>query len=100
MIYGNTLSALDNIALAFMEMIADYEDRMLAGNQYSDFLRNLGAHAIAVDEINRKGEKTLAVVPFSEKEPDDVPSILEIKSSNKTLEIPLVARVMEKFRAE
>jgi hypothetical protein len=72
----------------------------LAREQYSNFLRDLGAHAIAVDEVKRKGQKTFAVVAFFTQQPDDVPVMLEVKNGKTTLEVPLVARVMEKFKPE
>lgn len=80
--------------------MASEREANLGREQHSDFLRKLGAHAISVDEISRKGEKTFAVVAFFEKKPENVPGTLKIKSGKKTVEIPLVARVMEKFRAE
>jgi hypothetical protein len=72
----------------------------LARKQHSDFLRDLGAHAIAVDEVRLKGERTFAVIAFFEEKPDRAPSTLEVKSGKRTLKVPLIARVMEKFRPE
>jgi hypothetical protein len=72
----------------------------LARTQHADFLRQLGAHAIAVDEVKRKGDTDFAVIAFFEAKPDDVPRTLEVKSGKKTLEVPLVARVQEKFKPE
>lgn len=61
---------------------------------------DLGAHGITVDEIKRKGEKSFAVVALFSEKPGDVPDMLKVQSGKKTLEVPLVARVMEKFRPE
>ena len=72
----------------------------LARDQHSDYLRKLGAHAIAVDEVKRKGETDFAVVAYFEEKPDDVPPTLEVKAGKKTLAVPLIARVQEKFRPE
>ncbi|MBC7929464.1 MAG: hypothetical protein H7Z38_02755 [Rubrivivax sp.] len=72
----------------------------LAREQHSEFLRKLGAHAIAVDEIKRNGEKTFGVIAFCEKKPGEVPKTLEVKSGKKTLEVPLAIRVAEKFKPE
>lgn len=80
--------------------MASEREANLAREQHSDLLRSLGAHAIAVDEVRRKGEKTFAVIAFFEKKPDGVPSTLEVKSGKRSTEVPLVARVMEKFRPE
>jgi hypothetical protein len=80
-------------------MISEKEAN-LAREQYSNFLRDLGAHAIAVDEVKRQGQKTFAVVAFFTQQPDDVPATLEVKKGKTTLEVPLVARVIEKFKPE
>lgn len=81
-------------------LMADEEEANLAREQHADFLRDLGAHGITVDEIKRKGEKSYAVVAFFEQKPADLPDMLKVQSGKKTLEVPLVARVMEKFRPE
>lgn len=80
--------------------MADEQEANLAREQHADFLRDLGAHGITVGEIKRKGEKSYAVVAFFEEKPDDVPDMLKVQSGKKTLEVPLVARVREKFRPE
>lgn len=80
--------------------MASEKEANLAREQCSDFLRDRGAHAIAVDEIKRKGEKTFAVIAFFEKKPEDVPGVLEVKRGKAAVQVPLVARVMEKFRPE
>ena len=81
--------------------MANEREANRAREQHSDLLRELGAHAIAVDEISRKGEKTFAVVAYFEKKPAaGFPAALEIKSGKRALEVPLVARVVEKFRPE
>lgn len=80
--------------------MASEKEADLAREQHSDFLRNLGAHGITVNEIKRKGEKSFAVVALFEEKPDDVPDMLKVLSGKKTLEVPLVARVTEKFKPE
>ena len=80
--------------------MANEKEANLAREQHSDFLRDLGAHGIAVDEVERKGEKSFAVVAFFEQQPDSVPETLAVKSGAKTLTVPLVARVTEKFKPE
>lgn len=69
-----------------------------AREQHSDFLRDLGAHGITIDEVKRKGEKSFAVVALFEQKPDDFPDTLTVQSGKKTLEVPLIARVIEKFK--
>ena len=80
--------------------MADEKEANLARDQHADFLRDLGAHGITVDEIKRKGEKSYAVVAFFEEKAADVPATLKVQSGKKTLEVPLIARVMEKFQPE
>jgi hypothetical protein len=75
-------------------------DANLAREQHSDFLRRLGAHAIAVDEVPRKGGKDFGVIAFFEKKPAGAPSTLQVKRGKTTVEIPLVTRVQEKFKPE
>lgn len=80
--------------------MASEREANLGREQYSDFLRELGAHAIAVDEVSRKGEKTFAVVAYFEKKPQDAPPTLKVRSGKRTVEVPLAARVMERFKPE
>ena len=82
--------------------MASEQEANLAREQYSDFLRkDLGAHAITVDEIKRKGEKTFGVIALVEEKPDQpVPDVLEVTKGTKTLKVPLSVRVKEKFKPE
>jgi hypothetical protein len=80
--------------------MANEKEANLAREQHSDFLRDLGAHGITVDEVKRKGEKSFAVVALFSEQPDSVPETLAVKSGAKTLAVPLVARVAEKFKPE
>ncbi|HEV7474869.1 MAG TPA: hypothetical protein VGN90_12525 [Pyrinomonadaceae bacterium] len=80
--------------------MASEKEADLAREQHSDFLVDLGAHGITIDEVKGKGPKSFAVVAFFEKQPDEVPETLKVRSGKKTLEVPLVARVKEKFRPE
>ena len=80
--------------------MANEKEANLARAQHSDLLRDLGAHGITVDEVKRKGEKTFAVIAFFEKKPDKLPGQLEVKSGKKTVTVPLIGRVMERFKPE
>ena len=80
--------------------MASEKEADLAREQHSDYLSNLGAHGITIDEVNRKGRKSFAVVALFEEKPDDFPDTLEVRSGKKTLEVPLVARVTEKYRPQ
>lgn len=80
--------------------VASEKDADLARQTHEAFLRDLGAHGITIDEIKRKGSKSFAVVALFENEPVQMPDTLEIRKGKKTLTVPLVARVTEKFRPE
>jgi hypothetical protein len=65
-----------------------------AREQHSDYLRDLGAHAIAVDKIKRGGEDTFGVIAYYEKKPSDsVPDSLEIEHNGKKKKVPLTMRI-------
>jgi len=72
----------------------------LARERHSNSLQGMGAHALAVDEIQRKGQKTFAVIAFFEHKPEKIPQTLRVKTGKRTLEVPLVARVSERFKLE
>jgi hypothetical protein len=80
--------------------MASEKEADLAREQHSDFLLELGANGITIDEVKRGGEKSFAVVALFEKKPEEVPDTLKVRSGKKTLEVPLVARVSEKFRPQ
>jgi hypothetical protein len=80
--------------------MASEKEAESARREHSEFLRRKGAHAVSVEEVSRGGEKTFRVVAFFEREPGDVPDSLKIGSGKKEREVPLVARVAERFQPE
>jgi hypothetical protein len=72
----------------------------LAREEHSDFLVGLGAHAISVEQIEEDGKKTFAVTAFVEKKTKALPDELEVKTGNKTVKVPLLVQVQEKFKPE
>jgi len=80
--------------------MANEEQANLAREQHADFLRNLGAHGITIDEMKQRGEKTFAVIALFDHQPEEIPDTLEIKRGKKVMTVPLVARVAKKFKAE
>lgn len=80
--------------------MASEKEADLAREQHSDFLVDLGAHGITIDEVKFKGEKSFAVVAFFEEKPAEFPDTLKVQRGKKTLEVPLIARVTEKFKPE
>lgn len=80
--------------------MANETEANLAREQHADFLRDLGAHGITIDEVKRSGEQTFAVIALFDYQPENVPDTLEIRRGKKTMAVPLVARVTEKFKPE
>lgn len=76
--------------------MASEKEANLAREHYSDFLSELGAHSIGVDEIKREGKKGFAVIAFFDKKPSKaVPETLKVKSGKLTLDVPLVVEIMK-----
>ena len=80
--------------------MASEKEADLAREQNSDFLAGLGAHGVTIDEVKRKGERSFVVIALFEQKPDEVPDTLEVQIGKRTLQVPLVARVTEKFKPE
>ncbi len=80
--------------------MANENEANQAREQHSEFLRDLGAHGITIDEVKRKGEKSFAVVALFEQKPEDFPDTLTVRSGEKTLQVPLIVRLIEKFKPE
>jgi hypothetical protein len=80
--------------------MASEKEANLAREQFSDYLRKLGAHGLTVDEVKRKGETSFALIAYFDQPPECLPKQLEVKKGGQTLEVPLIAKVMEKFQPE
>ena len=80
--------------------MANEKEANLAREQHADFLRDLGAHGITIDEMKQRGEQTFAVVALFDHAPEQIPDTLEIKRGKKVMTVPLVARFAKKFKAE
>jgi hypothetical protein len=72
----------------------------LARERHSVYLRALGAHAIAVDQVRQKGRRTYGVVALFDKPPRAMPTTLRIKTGRKTVVVPLIARKAQRFKLE
>jgi hypothetical protein len=76
--------------------MANEKEANLAREQHSDFLRELGAHSIAVDEVGRGAAKGFAVIAFFARKPAKaLPETLEIKSGKRAVAVPLVLEIMK-----
>jgi hypothetical protein len=77
--------------------LASEKEANLARQQHSDFIRRLGAHSIGVDKPKGQGEAGFAVIAFFERQPSKtIPQTLEIRTGQKTLEVPLVVEIMKR----
>ncbi|MDT4897205.1 MAG: hypothetical protein QOH25_2282 [Acidobacteriota bacterium] len=76
--------------------MASEKEANLARTQYSDFLRELGAHSIGVDERKRQEEPGFAVIAFFDKRPSKtVPQTLKVRSGKQTIAVPLEVEIMK-----
>ena len=74
--------------------MATEEEAHLAREQHSEFLRNSGAHAIAVDRMQRHKAGTFGVIAFFEEEPSQTfPDSLEIEQDGKKKKVPLTKKI-------
>ena len=80
-----------------MILMASEKEANLAREQYSDFLKRLGAHSIGVDRLKGKDETGFAVIAFFARKPAKTfPQTLEIESGQKTIAVPLMAETMKR----
>lgn len=78
--------------------MATEKQAQMAKNKHLDFLDKLGAHSVLVDKVNIDGKITFAVLAYTDKKIKNVPLQLQIESGKKTLNVPLVISVEEKFK--
>ena len=64
-----------------------------ARKEHSEYLQELGAHAITVDKVEDKGEETFGVIAYYEESPEESPETLEIQYRGKRKEIPLKVEI-------
>ena len=69
-----------------------------AREQYAELLRERGAHAISVE--NTDEPTAFAVIAFFDKKPRNLPRALKITTRKGTREVPVVARIAERFKPE
>ena len=80
--------------------MANEKEANLAREEHADFLRDLGAHGITIDEVEQSGKQTFAVVAMFDRKPKEIPDSLQLRRGKKIMQVPLVARVAEKFKPE
>jgi hypothetical protein len=72
-----------------------------AREQHADYLKSSGAHAIAVDRIERDGADTFGVIAFYENEPDrPLPDSLEIEQDGIKKSVPLATVITPRATLE
>jgi hypothetical protein len=68
---------------------------------YSDYLKDSGAHAIAVDKITGGGADAFGVIAFYEKQPDSpLPDSLEIEQDGNKKSVPLATMIAPRAKPE
>jgi hypothetical protein len=81
--------------------MATEEEAHKARELHSDYLKDSGAHAIAVDKIKRGGEDAFGVIALFEKEPDDpLPDSLEIEQDGNKKRVPLATMITPRATLE
>ena len=72
-----------------------------AREQHSDYLKDSGAHAIAVDKVTGGGNDAFGVIAFYEKEPDGpLPDSLEIEQNGIKKSVPLATMITPRATLE
>jgi hypothetical protein len=88
---------MKNLFEAGVLILASEKEANTAREQYSDFLRGLGAHSIGVDKLKGQKKTGFAVIAFFERQPSQtVPATLEIKSGQSTIPVPLTVEIMKR----
>lgn len=77
------------------------EEAHEAREKHSDYLQQLGAHAIGVDEIDHEGAPSFGVMAYFESEPNDsIPDTLEIDHKGTTKRVPLITIITSRASLE
>jgi hypothetical protein len=81
--------------------MATLEEANEAREKHSDYLQQVGAHAIGVDEINHEGSQTFGVIAYFESEPNDpIPDTLVIDQQGTTKRVPLTTVITSRASLE
>jgi len=81
--------------------MATEEEAHQAREEHSDYLRESGAHAIAVDKLKRDGENSFGVIAYYEVEPPDpLPNSLEIEQDGRKKSVPLTTMITPRATLE
>jgi hypothetical protein len=81
--------------------MATLEEAHEAREQHSDYLQQVGAHAIGVDEIDREGSQSFGVIAYFESEPSEtIPDTLQIDHQGTTKCVPLMTVITSRASLE
>jgi len=83
----------------YLDAMATEKQANQARKKHEEFLRSLGAHAIMVDLI-RADEESFGVIALVDKAAKNAPKTLEVTSRGRVVEVPLVIKKAERFKAE
>lgn len=82
--------------IKFLNKITDMatlKEANKAREEHSNYLHELGAHAVAVEKVKEKGTDTFGVIAYCETLPEEPPETLEIEYKGKRKEIPLKVEI-------
>jgi len=78
-----------------------FEEAHEAREKHSDYLQQVGAHAIGVDEIDHEGSQTFGVIAYFESEPNEtIPDTLEIDQQGTKKRVPLMTVISSRASLE
>jgi hypothetical protein len=87
--------------------MASLNEAERAREQQSEYLRELGAHAIGIEPLKsrsrkkeRAGQRFVVVAYFDQKPAHQLPESLEVQSGKKKLKVPLMLRLAPRFQLE
>ena len=81
--------------------MATIEEAHEAREKHSDYLQQIGAHAVGVDEIDYEGSQTFGVIAYFESQPNDaIPDTLEIDQQGTTKRVPLMTVITSRASLE
>lgn len=71
-----------------------------AREEHSNYLQELGAHAIVVEKVEDKGGETFGITAYCESLPEEPPKTLEIEYKGERKEIPLKVEISQMAELE
>lgn len=81
--------------------MASERDANAAREKHAKALEAIGAHAVAVDNIEHEGKRTFGVIAYVSTPPSKPPpETLAVTRGGKTVKVPLRVKTQPRFQAE